>query len=607
MLKKITIIACLALTLGIFATIARSTAPKSAATGQALHSKARYYYVEGSVALAEGRIPEAYELMKKAAEIDPGYQEAAYNYALLRMTLRNDTLQSPSEVKRSIAMMRPFVESYPEEAAEAMNYSFLAARSGDLDEAIRVAERTDSLAPSLTATLLQLAQYYSIKQDFDKAIGALDRYERIEGSDPDLALRKLSLMLNRGDTVALLNESSRLVAENPVNPDYILIRGNVYEAIEMPDSAFACYSRAEILDPDNGKTKLTLANFFLERGDSAAYDEKSREALLCDNIMLEEKLQMMTRYMQNIIADSADTSRGTRLFDGMLAQYPHEPEVLDLGAQYFAAIGNLGRAEELMAYATDLDPENPDYWLRLASFYFTDDKYADSEKVCEQALGRLGDGNRGLLTVYGAATLMNGDYDKARDAYQRQIDLDLPGALITDSASTVLAKAANLDYESLMRLAAAYAQAGDCSSKQDDIPRAIREYEVSLTLDPTNMMTANNYAYFLALAGHELDKAEQLSRKAVDEQPDNATFIDTLGWILYLKGEYAEALDVQQNAIDKISEDDTSAGEFWDHLGDIQYRSGLKDKALESWKKAKALGCDNKQLPEKIRTKKLTE
>lgn len=108
---------------------------------------------------------------------------------------------------------------------------------------------------------------------------------------------------------------------------------------------------------------------------------------------------------------------------------------------------------------------------------------------------------------------MNGDYDKARDAYQRQIDLDLPGALITDSASTVLAKAANLDYESLMRLAAAYAQAGDCSSKQDDIPRAIREYEVSLTLDPTNMMTANNYAYFLALAGHELDKAEQLSRR----------------------------------------------------------------------------------------------
>lgn len=607
MLKKISIIACLVFSLGISASLAYAAARKPQRVDQARHAKARYYYVEGSVALAEGRVPEAYELMKKAAETDSEYYEAAYNYALLRMSMRNDTLQSPVEVNRSIAMMRPFVDDYPEEAAEAMNYSFLAARSGDLDEAVRVAERTESIAPALTGTLLQLAQYYSLKQDFDKAVGVLDRYERIEGSDPDLALRKLSLMLSRGDTAALLKESSRLVTENPVNPDYILIRGNVYEAIEMPDSAFACYSRAELLDPENGKTKLTLANFFLERGDSAAYDEKSREALLSDNIMLEEKLQMMTRYMQNIIADSADTSRGTRLFDGLLQQYPHEPEVLDLGAQYFAAISNLQRAEELMAYATDLAPENPDYWLRLASFYFTDDKYEEAGKVSAEALERLGDGNRGLLTVCGAAALMNGDFDKARDAYQRQLDLDLPGALISDSASDVLVKAATLDYESLMRVAAVYAQAGDCSAKQEDMPRAIREYEVSLALDPTNMMSANNYAYFLALDGGDLDKAEELSRKAVADQPDNATFIDTLGWILYLKGNYAEALEIQLTAIDRLADDDSSAGEYWDHLGDIQYKSGMKDKALESWQKAKSLGCDNLHLTEKIRTKKLIE
>lgn len=604
--KRYTLISLATIFLCVFASAGFAASRKAEADGSR-HAKARYYYVEGSVALAEGRASEAYELIKKAARLDPAYSEAAYNYALLRMSMRNDTLQSPAEVKRSISMMRSFVDAYPEEAGEAMNYSFLAARSGDMDEAIRVAERTDSLAPDLTGTLLQLAQYYSIKQDYEKAIKSLERYERIEGNDPELTLRKFALMLSKGDTLRLLDESRRLVSENPVNSEYMLIRGNIFEAIELPDSALVWYLKAEKMNPDDGKTKLTLANFYLERGDSAAYDLKSSQAMLSENIMLEEKLQMMTRYMQNILADSADTGRGTRLFEGLLRQYPHEPRLLDLGAQYFATIGNMSRAEELMEYATDLEPDNPDYWLRLVTFYYSDEKYPRSVALAEKAMFKLKETPRALLTVYGAATLMNGEYNKARDAYRRQLEMDLPGALLTDSAATVLKKAGNLDYESLMRVAGVYAMAGDCSSKENDMKRAIREYEVSVALDPSNMMSLNNLAYFLALDGGDLDRAEEMSRKAVAENPGNPTYLDTLAWILYLKGQYAEALEIQESAIEKIAEDDESAGEYWDHLGDMLYRMDRKDEALESWKKAKACGSDNKHLNEKIRTKKIVE
>lgn len=606
MRKKYTVIYSISLLLCFVATFGFA-ASRQVKTDESRHAKARYYYVEGSVALAEGRISEAYELIKKAAQTDPEYPEAAYNYALLRLTMRNDTLQSPGEVRRSIAMMQPFVDQYPEEASEAMNYSFYVAKSGNLDEAIRVAERTDSLVPSVTATLLQLMQYYSIKQDYDKAIQSLERYERIEGSDPELALRKFSLMLSKGDTIGLLKESKRLVAENPVNPDYMIIRGNVFEALEMPDSALASYERAEIIAPDDGRTKLTLANYYLQQGDSAEYDRKSSEALLSDNIMLEEKLQMMTRYMQNIIADSADTSRGTRLFDGLLKQYPHEPKVLDLGAQYFAATNNMPRAEELMSYATDLEPENPDYWLRLASFYYTDEKYAESVKTCENAIAKLGEPTRGILTVYGASALLNGEFDKSREVCQRQLDMELPGALLSDDATAVLQKASYLDYEALMNVARIYALSGDASSKENDLKNAIHGYEVSVALDPTNVMSLNNYAYFLALDGGDLEKAEEMSRKALSEDSENPTYMDTLAWILYLRGQYADALELQEKAIAIIGENDDSMGEYWDHLGDMQYKMGQRDNAVESWKKAKALGGDNKQLAEKIRTKKITE
>lgn len=574
---------------------------------ESTHAKARYYYVEGSVALAEGRLSEAYELIKKASLTDPQYPEAAYNYALLRMSMRNDTIQSAHEVRRSIDMMRPFVEEYPSEAAEAMNYSLFSLRSGDIEEAIRVAERTDSLVPDLTATLLQLAQFYSIKQDYDNAIRSLERYERIEGNDPELSLRKFALMLSKRDTVGLMNESRRLVAENPVNPDYMLIRGNVFEALEMPDSALVCYERAEAMAPDDGKTKLTLANFFLQQGDSTAYDLKSSEALLSEDIMLEDKLQMMTRYMQNILADSADTSRGSRLFDGLLSQYPHEPSVLDLGGQYFATIGNMQRAEELMEYATDLDPKNPDYWLRLATFYYSDEKYSESVRTCESAIEKLGQPTKGLLTVYAASATLNGEYDKCRTINQMQLDIELPGLTLADSPDTVLKKAANADYDTLMSLARIYGMAGDSYAREHDYKNAIKEYEVSMALDPDNPMSLNNMAFFMAKDGGDLDVAEEMSRKTLAEDPENPTYLDTLAWILYLKGMYEEALEIQEKAIEIIGDDDESMGEYWDHLGDMQYRLGHKDKALENWKKAKTLGSDNQQLPEKIRTKKIPE
>lgn len=571
-------------------------------------AKARYYYIEGSVALAEGRPSDAYELIKKAALTDPNNVEANYTYALMRMTLRNDTLTTPTEVGKSIALMRPYVDLYPKETEEAMNYSFLVARTGDIDEAIRVAERSDTLAGSMPAILMQLAQYYTAKQDIDKAISTLERYERIEGNDPDIALRKFSLMYAQGDTARLLNESARLVRENPLSTEYLLIRGNAMEALEMPDSALVCYQLAEALDPDDGKVKLTLANYYLERGDSAAYDQKSREAILSENIMLEEKLDMMTRYMQNIISDTtADQRRGARLFDGLLLQYPHEPKVLDLGAQYSATIEDYSRAQELMSYATDLEPENPDYWTRLAHFYFIAEDYANAMATCEKAMEKIPETPRGLLLVYGTASSLAGEYDKARDVYQRLLDIDLPGALLTDDPQTMLRKAGKLPYESLMRVAQYFQMAGDGSFKTGDIERSTKEYDVVIALNPDDPTVRNNYAYYLAIGGGDLDKAEELSRQTVEDQPDNSTYLDTLAWILYLKGEYAEALELQEKAMETLSPEAESSAEYWDHLGDIQYRCGQKDKALESWKKALDLDKGNKKIAEKVKEKKVKD
>lgn len=569
------------------------------------HAKARYYYVEGSVALAEGRQPEAYEMFKKSALTDPGYEEANYAYALMRFTMRNDTLQSPMQLRRSLDMMRPFVDAYPSESGEAMNYSFIAAQTGDLNEAIRVAERTETLNPSLTATLLQLAQYYVAKQDMDRAIQALERYERIEGESPELSIRKLQFMFNKGDTVGVLSESLRLVEEHPVSTDYLIIRGNVFDLLEMPDSAFEYYSKAEQIDPEDGNAKLSLADYYLAKGDSAAYDRKSAEAILSENVMLEEKLEMMTRYMHNIINDSADSRRVVPLFDGLLRQYPHELKVLDLGAQFFAATKNLSRAQELMSYATDLEADNPDYWSRLASFYYVDEKYDKAIQTCEKALAKLDEEPRGLMFVYSAAAVMLGKWDLANDIYQRLLHQDLPDASLSDNTDVILKKTGALPYETLTRIGDIFSMAADASHKLGDVPLSLSQYETSIALNPDNAMVLNNFAYYLAQEGGNLAKAEDLSKRSLEKDPDNPTYIDTLAWIYYMQGKYEEALAMQESAIEKATSQDSMSAEYWDHLGDIQFRCGQTDKAVESWKKALKLDKDNKTIADKIKHRRL--
>ena len=62
-------------------------------------------------------------------------------------------------------------------------------------------------------------------------------------------------------------------------------------------------------------------------------------------------------------------------------------------------------------------------------------------------------------------------------------------------------------------------------------------FERVLELDPYNLMVQNNYAYYMATHGGDLNKAEQMSATAIREEPNNPSFLDTYGWIMHLKGQ----------------------------------------------------------------------
>ena len=94
-----------------------------------------------------------------------------------------------------------------------------------------------------------------------------------------------------------------------------------------------------------------------------------------------------------------------------------------------------------------------------------------------------------------------------------------------------------------------YSVIGDALFQLDDPKGAYSAYENALKLNPRCLPVLNNYAYYLATQGKKLRKALRMSRITIEDDPDNATYLDTCGWILHLLGRDAQAKPLFKHAM----------------------------------------------------------
>lgn len=141
---------------------------------------------------------------------------------------------------------------------------------------------------------------------------------------------------------------------------------------------------------------------------------------------------------------------------------------------------------------------------------------------------------------------------------------------------------------------------GDQFVSLRDTATAFTIYEQVLSIDPENVMTLNNYAYFMALRDSDLDRAAEMSLKTVTDQPDNGTFLDTYAFILFKKGDYERAKVYQEMAIEDTKPEEASA-ELYNHYGDILFKLGQTRLAVDNWRKALEKEPDNELIKRKIK------
>jgi len=114
--------------------------------------------------------------------------------------------------------------------------------------------------------------------------------------------------------------------------------------------------------------------------------------------------------------------------------------------------------------------------------------------------------------------------------------------------------------------------------------------DAALAIAPTDASYNNNMGYMLAVRGERLDEAEKMLRLAIAASPGETAFADSLGWVFYKQGRLRMAGRVFQRLIAYPGAHEPSHGVIFDHAGDIYWRLGWHDKAVELWAKALELG-----------------
>ena len=533
-------------------------------------AKARYYFLQGAMEASQGFHDRAYEYFKHAYNVDTTYIDAAYNYGNQRLFVRNDTMQSEPELKRSMNMLQRYVDNNPQDLYATQTYGYITTALDTVEESVRVYERAYDLMPKETHLLQALAEAYMRLFQMNKALQSLEKFENVEGKSNDVSLKKITILLSSKDTLGAIKEVNDLIEYNPRDPYNRLIKGNLYELVGNMDSVFQAYREAEIIAPENGAVKMSMAQYYRAIGDSVMLDNKIFEALISEEFELEDKLGILGEYLQKLIEDKGDRNRGDQLFSVLQSQYPHEPKVLDMAARYAAAKEDYRSAIEALEYAIDMDPSNEQFWLMLMTFQLTLKDYQEAVKTYQRAVEVIQPSLR-LKNLYAAAASM---LDNKVEAEQILIGLltETDEKLNPDN-STIKERdevRAQLDYDGLEWVSGVYCMLGDLYYKSGEPDKGFENYEISLYFLADNPLTLNNFAYFLSEEGRDLDKAKKMSRRSLDLSEDNPTYLDTYAWILFKMGDYREALEYIELALEKAEQIGDDNEEYMKHYEEIK-------------------------------------
>jgi tetratricopeptide (TPR) repeat protein len=503
-----------------------------------------------------------------------------------------------------------------------------------LDQAIAEFQKIVSLQPRSVEDHMVLGQLYTVKHQPDKAEAEFKTAQSIEPESEEVVINLARLYAESGN----MNQAVAAVTAVPEDartPKMEFTLGALYDQMKQPKDAIAAYQRAEDMDPGDLQTMDALAQAMLGNGqlDEALKEYKAIAEADPDNsldalVHIAEIQRRQSNYQDAL----ATIQKARKLDPNSLEAGFNEGFLLDILGRFDDAVKTYQAMVDTTSHAngayTDEEKNNRSIFLdRLGGVYLeenkTDDAVAAYQKLIDMGGSYVVRGYQAEVDAYRDAHEFDKSYDVAKkaaasDPKNRDLKLMLAGELVDQGhpddglamAKTLLTGASPDDQRGVWLAIAqmnvrlhrwkdaedALDKAEPLSTKKDDRTylfflrgevaerqkhndQAEQYFHQALELDPENTMTLNYLGYMWADKGIKLPEALKMIQKAVQAEPMNGAYLDSLGWVYFKMGEYELAEDNLRSAVNRDQTDPT----VHMHLGDLYEKTNRIRLAAAQW------------------------
>ncbi len=518
--------------------------------------KYKYFYAESVTQLQKGNYDAAFDLLKHCIELNPYAAEAYYGLTPLYAEMGMDTL-ALENMEKAVSL-RPDNVTYQERLAQ----TYLGTKQWD--KAINTYERIMSYSPTRTDVLGILIQLYGQNKDYDNIIRCLDRVENIEGASEQTALSKMHIYSLKGEKDKELQVLEDLVKKHPNDMNYRVMKGNWLIQNGMHEEAFEEYQFALRQDPKHVAARLSLLDYYRTLDKDSLANALQEDILESPEIPTNDKVMLVRKVVAENEQNGADSTQVLDLFNRVLSKPQHSADMTAMYAAYLQMKNFPQDSINTVYYqALKIEPDNASVRLALIQSLWKEQNFDEIIRLSKEATQYNPD-EMAFYYFLGVCYFQKGNNDASLDALRRGV-------------SQINSKS-NKEFVSDF-----YAIMGDILHEKGKSTEAYAAYDSCLQWKPDNISCLNNYAYFLSEEDKDLDKAERMSKKTIDEEPENPTYLDTYAWILFKQQRYEEA----QKYIDKVLELSPSPdATLLEHAGDIYSKTGNTKEAVAFWKKA---------------------
>ena len=543
------------------------------------------------------------------------------------VTARNLLKSQPDDVNAHKLLGRIYLR----QLGEGENSASPASSANVLAEAIGEFEKIVSLQPKDADDRMVLGQLYNGKHDAKKAEDAFKAAQAIEPDSEDAVLNLARLYAESGD-VQHAAKVIQDVTEAQRTPKMEFTLGAIYEQLKQPKDAIAAYKRALDLEPGDPQTPDALAKVLLDDNqldealkqykDLAAADPENDQALI--------RISEIQRRQGQFEDALATIQKARKLDPNSLEAGYNEGLLLDVLGRFDEAVKTYQAMVDLTSHAngayTNEEKTNRSIFLeRLGAVSLEENKTEDAVAAYQKMIDLGGDsaihGYQGQVDAYRNSK----EFDKAIEVSKKAVATDPKNRDLKMMLAGELADAGQVDAAMSMETSLlnntsddrtvwlsigqmnirlrrwkeaedALAKADPLTTKKEDKvfllflrgeladrekhqEQAENYFKQVLDLDATNAMALNYIGYMLADKGERLPEALKMIHKAVDQEPMNGAYLDSLGWVYFKLGEYELAEDNLRRAVERDQTDPT----VHEHLGDLYEKTGRIRLAAAQW------------------------